>query len=88
VDFNKQHSETRKTIKKKYKIKKITQDMKREFNKDTKNLTTKNQTEILEIKSPFTQIKNVEEGQSSRLEQGEDRISGLKDKIDFKKQKN
>jgi DNA repair ATPase RecN len=40
----------------------------------------KNQTEILEIKSTFSQTKNTVEVHSSRLEQVEDRISELKDK--------
>jgi hypothetical protein len=51
------------------------------LNKDSK----KSQTEIPEIKSLFNQTKNTVEGQSSRLEQVEDRISELKDKIDVKK---
>jgi hypothetical protein len=44
------------------------------------NLIKKNQTEILEIKRPF----NTVEGHSSRLQQVEDRISELKDKIEIK----
>jgi hypothetical protein len=48
------------------------------------NLRKKNQTEILEIKSPFSQTKSTEEGQSSRLEQVEDRISELEHKIEIK----
>jgi predicted nucleic acid-binding Zn-ribbon protein len=48
------------------------------------NLRTKNQTEILEIKSPFSQTKNTVEGHSSRLEQVENRISELEDKIEIK----
>jgi hypothetical protein len=44
------------------------------------NLRRKNQTEILEIKSPYSQTKNTVEGHSSRLEQVEDRISELEDK--------
>jgi hypothetical protein len=47
-------------------------------------LRKKNQTEILEIKSPFSQTKNTVEGHSSRLEQVEYRISELKDKIEIK----
>jgi hypothetical protein len=43
-----------------------------------------NQTEIMEIKSPFSQIKNTEEVHFSRLEQVEDRLSGLEVKIDIK----
>jgi chromosome segregation ATPase len=44
----------------------------------------KNQTEILEIKSPYSQTKNTVEGHSRRLEQVEDRISELEDKIEIK----
>jgi hypothetical protein len=44
----------------------------------------KNQTEILEIKSPFSQTKNTVEVYSSILEQVEDRISELKDKTEIK----
>jgi hypothetical protein len=44
----------------------------------------KNQTEILEIKSPFSQIKSTVKGYPSRLEQVEDRISEIKDKIEIK----
>jgi hypothetical protein len=52
-----------------------------------KNLRKKNQTETLEIKSPYNQIKNTIEGHSSRLEQIEDRISELKDKRQKKQKK-
>jgi TolA-binding protein len=48
------------------------------------NLRKNNQTETLEIKSPFSQTKNTVESHSSRLEQVEDRISELKDKIEIK----
>jgi hypothetical protein len=48
------------------------------------NLGRKNQTKILEIKSPYSQTKNTVEGHSSRLEQVEDRISWLEDKIEIK----
>jgi septal ring factor EnvC (AmiA/AmiB activator) len=47
------------------------------------NLRRKNQTEILEIKSPYSQRKNTVEGHSSRP-QVEDRISELEDKIEIK----
>jgi chromosome segregation ATPase len=50
----------------------------------SKTSEKKNQTEILEIKSSLNQVKNIVESHSSRLEQVEDRISGLKDKIDIK----
>jgi chromosome segregation ATPase len=48
------------------------------------NSREKNETEILEIKSPFSQTKNTVEGHSSRLEQVEDIISELEDKIKIK----
>jgi hypothetical protein len=43
-----------------------------------------NQTEILEIKSPFSHTKNTVVDHSNRLEQVEDKISELEDKIDIK----
>jgi TolA-binding protein len=49
-------------------------------------LRKKNQTKNLEIKSHFSQ-KKTEEGHSSRIEQVEDRISELKDKIEIKEKK-
>jgi hypothetical protein len=61
-----------------------TQNIKEELNKDMEILRRKNKTEILEIKSPCSQTKNTVEGHSSRLEQVEDRISELKDKIEIK----
>jgi chromosome segregation ATPase len=48
------------------------------------NSGKKNPIQILEIKSPLNQVKNTVEDHSSKLEQVEDRISGLKDKIDIK----
>jgi hypothetical protein len=48
------------------------------------NLRKKNQAEILEIKSPFSQMKNTVEGHSNRQEQMQERISEPKDKIDIK----
>jgi hypothetical protein len=48
------------------------------------NFRTKNQTDILERKSLFSQTKNTVEGHSSRLEEVEDRISELKGKIEIK----
>jgi hypothetical protein len=59
--------------------------MKEEFNKDMESLRKKNQAEILEIKKLLKiNFKKTVESHSRRLEQVEDRISGLKDKIDFK----
>jgi chromosome segregation ATPase len=60
-----------------------TQNIKEELNKDMENLRKKNQTEILEIKSHFSQTKITVEGHSSRLEQVEDRILELEDKIEI-----
>jgi chromosome segregation ATPase len=47
----------------------------------------KNQTELLEAKSSLSQNKNRVENHSSRLAQVEDRISGLKEKIEIKEKK-
>jgi hypothetical protein len=63
------------------------QNIKEELNKDMENLNKKNQTEILEIKSLFSQTKNTVEGHFSRVEQVEDRISELKDKVEIKERK-
>jgi hypothetical protein len=52
------------------------QYMSKEFNKDMESLK-KNRTGILEIKRSLSQIKNTVESYSSRLDQVEDRISGL-----------
>jgi TolA-binding protein len=57
--------------------------MKEEFNKDIGNIRKKNQTETLEIKVSLNQIKNTGETPASTLEQAENRISGLEDKIDI-----
>jgi hypothetical protein len=69
--------------------------LKEECNKDLESLWKKNQTEICLIcvsnsNKPPIQIKNTGEIHSSRLEQVEDRISRLKDKINIngKKTKN
>jgi hypothetical protein len=48
------------------------------------NLRRMIQTEILEIKSPYSQTKNTVEGHSSRPEKVEDTISKLEDKIEIK----
>jgi predicted nucleic acid-binding Zn-ribbon protein len=66
---------------------KTAQYIKEDWTKIWKNLRKKNQTEILEIKSPLNRIKNAVEGYSSRLEQVEDQISRLKDKIDITEKK-
>jgi chromosome segregation ATPase len=80
-DFKKHQSETNETIKNEiYEVKKTTEDMKEDLNRDIENLRKKNQKEILGIKSPCSQTKNTVEGNSSKLEQVEDRIVGLKEK--------
>jgi DNA repair ATPase RecN len=64
-------------------IKKTTQGVKEEYNEGMECLREKSQTEILEIRSPLNELKNTVKVHSSRLEQVEDRISRLKDKIDI-----
>jgi ferritin-like metal-binding protein YciE len=84
-DINKHQSETKDTIKREtHELKLTTQNIKEELTKDMENLRKRNQTVILEIKSSFSQRKNTVKGYSSRLEQVEDRISKLKDKIEIK----
>jgi hypothetical protein len=61
-----------------------TQNIKEELNKDMESLRKKNQTEILERKSPFGQTTNTVEIHSSRIKQVEDRILELEDKIEIK----
>jgi hypothetical protein len=58
--------------------------LKEELTTDLENLRRKNQTEILEIKSPYSQTKNTLESHTSRLEQVERRISELEDKVEIK----
>jgi hypothetical protein len=59
-DFSKPKSETKDTIKKEvYESKIATQNIKKELNKSMETLRKKNQTEILELKSPFSQTKNI-----------------------------
>jgi chromosome segregation ATPase len=84
-DFNKHQSETKDTIRRDiYELKLTTHNIKEELSKEMENLRKKNQTEILEIKSLFSPTKYTMEGHSSRLEQVEDRISELEDKIEIK----
>jgi hypothetical protein len=47
----------------------ITQNIKEELNKDMENFRKKIETEILEIKSPLSQTKNIVEDHSNRAEQ-------------------
>jgi chromosome segregation ATPase len=84
-DFNKHQIETKDTLKKEiYELKMTTKNMKEELNEDMENLRRKNQTEILEIKNPFGQTKNKAESHTITLEQMENRILQLKDKIEIK----
>jgi chromosome segregation ATPase len=71
-----------------YELKMTTQNIKEELNNDIKNLRKKNQTEILEIQSPFSQTKSTVEGHSHRLEKVKDRISQLENKIEEKNGRN
>jgi polyhydroxyalkanoate synthesis regulator phasin len=58
------------------------QEMKEEFNKD-KKLLKKHQIEILEMKSSINlQQQKTFKSLSSRLDQIEDRMSGLENKVD------
>jgi DNA anti-recombination protein RmuC len=68
----------------KSKFEKTAQDMKEEFNKDMEKSQKKSQTEILKLKCSLNQTKNTAERHSSRVEQVEDRVSGLKDKTGIK----
>jgi chromosome segregation ATPase len=54
------------------------------LNTDLENLRRKNQTDIQEIKRLHSQTKYTVEGLSIRIEQVEDRISELKDKMEIK----
>jgi hypothetical protein len=57
-DFNKHQSETKDTIKTAtYELQRTTQIIIEEFNQGMENLRRKNQTEIQEIRSPYSQIK-------------------------------
>jgi hypothetical protein len=59
-----------------------------ELNKDMKGLKIKrNQIETMEEKSSLGQIKITIKSHSRRLEQVENRISGLKDKIVIKQRR-
>jgi phage shock protein A len=88
-DINKHQSETKDTIKREiHELKKTTQVI-TDLNKDLEKffLRRKNQTEIMETKSPYSETKITVEGHYSRLEQVEDRISELEDKMEIKKKK-
>jgi chromosome segregation ATPase len=84
-DFNKHQSETKDTIKREiYKLKVTTQNIKEELNKGMENLRKKESNRNPGNKSPFSQTKHTVEGHSSRLEQVEDKLSELEDKIEIK----
>jgi chromosome segregation ATPase len=86
-DFNKLQHEAKETIKiELYEIKKTTQDMKQEFNKDMENLRKKEPNRNAGNKKLLNKI-NTGESHSNRLEQVENRISGLENKIDIKEKK-
>jgi hypothetical protein len=84
-DLNKHQSETKVTIKREInELKRNTLIIKEELITDLENLRRKKQTEILEIKSPYSQKKHTVEGHSRRLKQVEDRVSELEDEIEIK----
>jgi chromosome segregation ATPase len=84
-DLNRQQSETKDSIKREVQeLERATQNIKEELITDWQNLKRKNQTEILEIKSPYSQTKNTMEGHSSRLEQVEERILELEDETEIR----
>jgi hypothetical protein len=60
------------------------QFIKEELNKSIENLRRKNQMELQEIKSSYSQRETRVNGHSSRLEQVEDSILELKDLIKIK----
>jgi predicted nucleic acid-binding Zn-ribbon protein len=82
-DFDKLQSETKETIKNIGNKENNTICERGNLTK-MKNLRRENKTETLEIIISLNQIKDTVGGHSSRLEQVEDRISGLEGKIDIK----
>jgi predicted nucleotide-binding protein (sugar kinase/HSP70/actin superfamily) len=59
-DLNKHQSEAKDTVKREIQeLMRTRKIIKEKLNKDLENLRRKNQTEILEIKSPYCQIKNT-----------------------------
>jgi hypothetical protein len=80
-DFSKHQCEGKDTIKREvHGLKRTTQIRKQELNKDMEIFRRKNQTEIFEIKNPYSQTKNTMEGHSSRPKQveGESQTSKIK----------
>jgi hypothetical protein len=87
--FNKYQSETKDTLERKiYELKRTAQIIKEELNKDVGNLRRKNQREILEIKSPYSQTNKQKNGSPlQQVDQVEGRLSELQDKIEIKEKK-
>jgi hypothetical protein len=61
-----------------------TQNIKEELNKDMENLRKKESNRNPGNKKSHTETKKHRQGHSSRLEQVEDRLSELEDKIEIK----
>jgi hypothetical protein len=87
--FNKYQSETKDTLEREiYELKRTAQIIKEELNKDVGNLRRKNQREILEIKSPYSQTNKQKNGSPlQQVDQVEGRLSELQDKIEIKEKK-
>jgi chromosome segregation ATPase len=69
-----------------YEIKNTAQEIKEEFNKDMQNLRKKSDRNPGNKISFNQKKKNTVKSHSSKLERVEDRISGIKDKIDIKQE--
>ena len=52
---------------------------KESFDKEKENIR-KYQTEVTELKNPITEMKTTTEGFNIRLDEAEERISGVKDR--------
>jgi hypothetical protein len=62
-----------------HELERTTQNIKEELITDMESLRRKNQTEILEFKSPYSKMKITVEGHCCRPEQLEDRFLNLED---------
>jgi hypothetical protein len=83
-DFNEHQSETKDTIKRDiYELKRTTQNTKEELITDLENLRRMTH-KSWKLKIACSQTKNLVKGQSSTLQQMEDRISEFEDKIESK----
>jgi hypothetical protein len=67
-----------------YGISKTAQDMKHEFNKDMENIRKKESNRNSGNKKFDKSKKKKKESHSSRLEQVQDRLSGLEDKTEIR----